>query len=79
MASQVGTHRSQLGAVHEAVLRHLRNLVPLNRSVSNRRVPAPKGPQIGKFQDRPPGLKISISIENFNPDPQQTPIFCGEF
>ena len=39
----------------------------------------PKGPKIEKIQDRPPGLKVSIEIENFNLDPQQTPIFCGEF
>ena len=39
----------------------------------------PKGPKIEKIQDRPPGLKFSISIENFNLDTQQTPIFCGEF
>ena len=35
----------------------------------------PKGPKIEKIQDRPLGLKFSIEIENFNPDPQQTPIF----
>ena len=34
-----------------------------------------KGPKIEKIQDRPPGLKFSILIENFNLDPQQTPIF----
>ena len=39
----------------------------------------PKGPKIEKIQDCPPGLKFSIEIENFNLDPQQTPIFCGEF
>ena len=39
----------------------------------------PKGPRIEKIQDRPPGLKFSIEIENFNLDTQQTPIFCGEF
>ena len=39
----------------------------------------PKGPKIEKIQDRPPGLKFSIEIENFNLDPQQTPIICGEF
>ena len=37
----------------------------------------PKGPKIEKIQDRPPGLKFSIEIENFNLDPQQTPIFVG--
>ena len=39
----------------------------------------PKGPKIEKIQDRPPGLKFSIEIENFNLDTQQAPIFCGEF
>ena len=39
----------------------------------------PKGPKIEKIQDRPPGLKFSIEIEDFNLDPQQTPIICGEF
>ena len=39
--------------------------------------PIPKGPKIEKIQDRPPGLKFSIEIENFNPDTQQTPIFLG--
>ena len=39
----------------------------------------PKGPKIEKIQDRPPGLKISIEIENFKRATQQTPIFCGEF
>ena len=35
------------------------------------------GPKIGKIQDRPPGLKFSFEIENFNLDTQQTPIFVG--
>ena len=39
----------------------------------------PKGPKTEKIQDRPPGLKFSIEIENFNLDTQETPIFCGEF
>ena len=39
----------------------------------------PKGPKIEKIQDRPPGLKFSIEIENFKRATQQTPIFCGEF
>ena len=29
--------------------------------------PYPKGPKIEKIQDRPPGLKFSIEIENFMP------------
>ena len=37
----------------------------------------PKGPKIEKIQDRPPGLKFSIEIENFNPDPQQPLLFVG--
>ena len=40
---------------------------------------APKGPKIEKIQDRPPGLKFSIEIENFKRATRQTPIFCGEF
>ena len=47
--------------------------------VREKREPSPKGPKIEKIQDRPPGLKFSIEIENFNLDPQQTPIICGEF
>ena len=39
----------------------------------------PKGPKIEKIQDRPPGLKFSIEIENFKRATQQTPFFCGEF
>ena len=34
--------------------------------------------RLTKIQDRPPGLKFSIEIENFNLDPQQTPIFVGK-
>ena len=37
--------------------------------------PYPKGPKIEKIQDRPPGLKFSIEIENFKRATQQTPIF----
>ena len=37
----------------------------------------PKGPKIEKIQDRPPGLKFSIEIENFKRATQQTPIFVG--
>ena len=41
---------------------------------------SPKGPKIEKIQDRPPGLKFSIEIENFKRATHQTPIFfCGEF
>ena len=36
---------------------------------------SPKGPKIEKFQDRPPGLKFSIEIENFKRATQQTPVF----
>ena len=40
----------------------------------------PKGPKIEKIQDRPPGLKFSIEIdENFKRATHQGPIFCGEF
>ena len=39
----------------------------------------PKGPKIEKIQDRPPGLKFSIEIENFKRATQQNPSFCGEF
>ena len=35
---------------------------------SSIRTPIPKGPKIEKIQDRPPGLKFSIEIENFNRD-----------
>ena len=51
----------------------------LLRSLFSDPLPDPKGPKIEKIQDRPPGLKFSIEIEIFNLDPQQTPIFCGEF
>ena len=37
----------------------------------------PKGPKIEKIQDRAPGLKFSIEIENFKRATQQTPIFCA--
>ena len=37
----------------------------------------PKGPKIEKIQDRPPGLKFSIEIENFKRATQQTPILWG--
>ena len=40
-------------------------------------IPNPKGPKIEKIQDRPPGLKFSIEIENFKRATQQTPIFVG--
>ena len=39
----------------------------------------PKGPKIENNQDRPPGLKFSTKIGNFNRAAQQTPIFVGEF
>ena len=39
----------------------------------------PKGPKIEKIQDRPPGLKFSIEIENFKQATQSPPIFGGEF
>ena len=39
--------------------------------------PCDLGPKIEKIQDRPPGLKFSIEIENSNLDPQQTTIFVG--
>ena len=35
----------------------------------------PRGPKIEKIQDRPPGLKILIEIENFKRAAHQTPIF----
>ena len=38
----------------------------------------PKGPKIEKNQDRPPGLKFSIEIENFKRATQQTPFLGGE-
>ena len=37
----------------------------------------PKGPKIEKIQDRPPGFKFSVEIENFNLDPQQPLLFVG--
>ena len=34
-----------------------------------------KGPKIEKIQDHPPGLKLSIEIENFMRATQQSPMF----
>ena len=41
------------------------------------RGPYPKGPEIEKIQDRPPGLKFSIEIEIFKRATHQTSIFVG--
>ena len=42
---------------------------------SGPKFPPPKGPEIEKIQDRPPGLKFSIEIENFNLDTPSEPLF----
>ena len=39
----------------------------------------PRDPKIENFQDRPPGLKFSIKIENFKRATHQTPNFVEEF
>ena len=48
-------------------------------SAGSKSTQIPKGPKIEKIQDRQSRLKFSIEIENFNLDPQQTPLICGEF
>ena len=42
-------------------------------------LPGPKGPRIEKIQDRPPGLKISSEIDNFQASHPPNTHFLWEF
>ena len=49
----------------------------MGREVTQRTLPHPKGPKIEEIQDRPPGLKFSIEIENFKRATTKPLVFVG--